>query len=454
MATDRSDNVQQKEKNRRSNKPLMEKRRRERINKSLNELKDIVLKAQNKDTSKFTKLEKADILEMTVKHLKKLDESGKISHNTNNSQFCEKYKQGFEKCLVEVENYIRRDDTLHHQHRSKQIILHLKTLFSKIPPEELCKHTLTSANQTNKVKATVDTSVFNSAIITLTHPEEQRLPTAVILPHHQQEHRVPTIEISPRFHREQNTPTAVISPHSEKQHHIQTPKTLPENSYIKQSKIEFSNGDTRVGVENYPPSPPDSLRYSSSPDSLRGSPRSSIDYNSSLNQMAFEKQIPSIPFMESSNYSIKHETECENIPLNLTVPSITHRQENFFTNYHPSYKSSRELQSSPTSSEIVKKEELTYQNSNHIYHQPFEQQNPEEKYVLSNALEPTKGGGPSRASHSSNRTAPYPKKEAVKRYQNENSPVGDAEGRGGQRDQNAQPKLQHEGLTQSHWRPW
>ncbi|KAB7504146.1 hypothetical protein Anas_00332, partial [Armadillidium nasatum] len=391
---------------------------------------------------------------MTVKHLRMLDESGKISHNIKNTEFCEKYRQGFEKCLVEVENYIRRDDILHHQHKSKQIILHLKTLFSKIPPEELCKHTLTSANQTNKVKATVDTSVFNSAIITLTHPEEQRLPTAVILPHHQKEHRVPTVEIPPRFHREQITPTAVIAPNSEKRHHIQTPKTLPDNSYIKQSKIEFSNGDTRVGVENYPPSPPDSLRYSSSPDSLRGSPRSSIEYNPSLNQIAFEKQIPSTPFMECLNYSIKHETESENIPLNLTVPSITQRQETLLTIYHPSNKSSGEFQSSTSSCEIVKKEELTYPNSNHIYHH-FEQQNPpEEKYVMSNALEPTKGGGPSRASHSSNRTAPYPKKEAVKSYQNENSPLGDADGGGGQRDQNARPKLQHEDLTQSHWRPW
>ena len=50
-------------------KPLMEKRRRERINKSLTELKNILLEALKRDQSSCSKLEKADILEMTVKYL-------------------------------------------------------------------------------------------------------------------------------------------------------------------------------------------------------------------------------------------------------------------------------------------------------------------------------------------------------------------------------------------------
>ncbi|EDO35136.1 predicted protein, partial [Nematostella vectensis] len=53
-------------------KPVMEKRRRERINRSLEELKRLVLEAQHRDCSRYTKLEKADILEMTVKHLRTL----------------------------------------------------------------------------------------------------------------------------------------------------------------------------------------------------------------------------------------------------------------------------------------------------------------------------------------------------------------------------------------------
>merc|ERR1712012_873303 len=44
-------------------KPMMEKRRRDRINTSLTQLKNLVLEAMNKDTSQYSKLEKADILE-------------------------------------------------------------------------------------------------------------------------------------------------------------------------------------------------------------------------------------------------------------------------------------------------------------------------------------------------------------------------------------------------------
>lgn len=47
----------------------MEKKRRERINKCLEELKSIVLRAVNVE-SQPNKLEKADILEMTVRYLR------------------------------------------------------------------------------------------------------------------------------------------------------------------------------------------------------------------------------------------------------------------------------------------------------------------------------------------------------------------------------------------------
>ncbi|MGH0185196.1 UNVERIFIED_CONTAM: hypothetical protein FKN15_029438 [Acipenser sinensis] len=51
-------------------KPLMEKRRRARINESLNQLKTLILPLIGKDNSRYSKLEKADILEMTVLFLK------------------------------------------------------------------------------------------------------------------------------------------------------------------------------------------------------------------------------------------------------------------------------------------------------------------------------------------------------------------------------------------------
>lgn len=68
---------------RKNRKPLMEKKRRARINDSLEALKEILLKntiaiAQG---TRPTKLEKADILEMTVRYLQMLHKSGSIRNN-------------------------------------------------------------------------------------------------------------------------------------------------------------------------------------------------------------------------------------------------------------------------------------------------------------------------------------------------------------------------------------
>uniref|UniRef100_A0A161M2J5 Protein hairy n=1 Tax=Triatoma infestans TaxID=30076 RepID=A0A161M2J5_TRIIF len=58
--------------NRRSNKPIMEKGRRARINNCLNELKSLILDALKKESGPPFKVGKADILEMTVKHVESL----------------------------------------------------------------------------------------------------------------------------------------------------------------------------------------------------------------------------------------------------------------------------------------------------------------------------------------------------------------------------------------------
>ena len=63
--------MSQKALERKSNKPIMEKKRRARINHCLNQLKSLILEADN-ERSRHSKLEKADILEMTVKYLQTL----------------------------------------------------------------------------------------------------------------------------------------------------------------------------------------------------------------------------------------------------------------------------------------------------------------------------------------------------------------------------------------------
>ncbi|XP_015676215.1 transcription factor HES-1 [Protobothrops mucrosquamatus] len=91
---------------RKSSKPIMEKRRRARINESLGQLKTLILDALKKDSSRHSKLEKADILEMTVKHLRNLQRAQMTAAlNTDPSVLC-KYRAGFNECLNEVTRFL------------------------------------------------------------------------------------------------------------------------------------------------------------------------------------------------------------------------------------------------------------------------------------------------------------------------------------------------------------
>ncbi|KAK8397579.1 hypothetical protein O3P69_004387 [Scylla paramamosain] len=94
------------QKARRSNKPLMERRRRERINTCLNELKNLVLTAQRKDPSRYSKLEKADILEMTVRHVQALHRHEAATGRSLNTDSTAKYRAGFTQCAAEVSKFL------------------------------------------------------------------------------------------------------------------------------------------------------------------------------------------------------------------------------------------------------------------------------------------------------------------------------------------------------------
>lgn len=91
---------------RRNNKPLMEKRRRQRINDCLVQLKSLVLQAMNKDTTQYSKLEKADILEMTVKHLKMVQRQQMTAAMATDPNVISKYRAGFNECASEIARYL------------------------------------------------------------------------------------------------------------------------------------------------------------------------------------------------------------------------------------------------------------------------------------------------------------------------------------------------------------
>lgn len=96
---------------RRTTKPIMEKRRRARINNSLNELKNLVLDyMKTKDSARHNKLEKADILEMAVRHVQTLQRQMSTQRAVSDPQVGDKFRAGYTECATEVSRYLSRVD--------------------------------------------------------------------------------------------------------------------------------------------------------------------------------------------------------------------------------------------------------------------------------------------------------------------------------------------------------
>lgn len=103
-----------KKETKKSKKPLMEKMRRARINDSLNELKTLVLEAMKKDVSRYSKMEKADILEMTVKYLRSLntERTLHIKQHQEDASAIAKYRAGFNECAAKVSQFLMTADNI------------------------------------------------------------------------------------------------------------------------------------------------------------------------------------------------------------------------------------------------------------------------------------------------------------------------------------------------------
>nr|XP_008160707.1 transcription factor HES-2-like [Chrysemys picta bellii] len=88
-------------------KPLMEKCRRARINESLNQLKTLILPLIGKDSSRYSKLEKADILEMTVQFLKEIPAPCPPVPDP-----AESYREGYRACLSRLTSLLAKSHLL------------------------------------------------------------------------------------------------------------------------------------------------------------------------------------------------------------------------------------------------------------------------------------------------------------------------------------------------------
>lgn len=81
-------------------KPMLERKRRARINRCLDELKELMVAALQAEGENVSKLEKADILELTVSHLHKLRRQQRLASNPVTD--ADRFRAGFTHCATEV----------------------------------------------------------------------------------------------------------------------------------------------------------------------------------------------------------------------------------------------------------------------------------------------------------------------------------------------------------------
>ncbi|KAG7277028.1 hypothetical protein CRUP_025438 [Coryphaenoides rupestris] len=120
-------------------KPLIERKRRERINHCLDQLKETVIGAFRLDQSK---LEKADILEMTVKHLQNIQSHKLNADPTLGLEAQQKYSTGYIQCMHEVHNMLLTCEWMDKTLGSRLLNHLLKSL-----PRSTADHTSTPPRQ-------------------------------------------------------------------------------------------------------------------------------------------------------------------------------------------------------------------------------------------------------------------------------------------------------------------
>ncbi|KAF7692585.1 transcription cofactor HES-6 [Silurus meridionalis] len=86
---------------RKTRKPLVEKKRRARINESLQELRLLL-----SDSDAQTKMENAEVLEMTVKHVESILQNRAKAADSMNREASERFAAGYIQCMHEVHTFV------------------------------------------------------------------------------------------------------------------------------------------------------------------------------------------------------------------------------------------------------------------------------------------------------------------------------------------------------------
>uniref|UniRef100_A0A8C9R3K4 Transcription factor HES-5 n=1 Tax=Scleropages formosus TaxID=113540 RepID=A0A8C9R3K4_SCLFO len=106
-------------------KPVVEKMRRDRINNSIEQLKCLLgeeFLSHNPDS----KLEKADILEMTVSFLRRQWRQKPVPVSISSSSCSTAEAQGFSRCVQEIVRFLSRDEV--NTQSQRRLLSHFQTL--------------------------------------------------------------------------------------------------------------------------------------------------------------------------------------------------------------------------------------------------------------------------------------------------------------------------------------
>ncbi|CAH1981476.1 unnamed protein product [Acanthoscelides obtectus] len=105
-------------------KPMLERKRRARINRCLDELKELMVSALQNDGENVSKLEKADILELTVRHLHTLKQQHQLVLPQETS-YADRFRAGFNQCAQEVTHFITEPSQRVDATAGKKLMQHL-----------------------------------------------------------------------------------------------------------------------------------------------------------------------------------------------------------------------------------------------------------------------------------------------------------------------------------------
>lgn len=129
-------------------KPMLERKRRARINRCLDELKDLMVTALQAEGENVAKLEKADILELTVRHLHTLRAARRLTLTPENS-YADRFRDGFTQCAQEVSTFLSTPVAAAvHPAAGAQLMRHLGGCLRRLEGPTGAKHATTTATAT------------------------------------------------------------------------------------------------------------------------------------------------------------------------------------------------------------------------------------------------------------------------------------------------------------------